>query len=1334
MSSGKQPNLPAKPAQGVTSSLYSVKPPAAVTGKGHDFRYSAKQKGPSTALKSHHLGKSSFMSVRDMPHELFMDGLSVVSANTSVGSLIGEDDRYVKELYSDFVKKLQEQENEDEPPKITEGRRKYKESKAVDRVQRHMSRTSLIPSRPSIAVSHKSSVDAGSKTIDIDAMLAEDEKDELGSDAGSQPGRQDADHYLESVIPREEKLLTYRLIPWRCVFQTWVRALTDELVQLKGHPNALIPLELFMTRARDACDVAMNQQREGTGSTSNSPRRRKSKVVFQATGVDLSGPMVAYSRRIPHPITVASAVYAFDVYLIPLMGQYQEVVRRALHELVLALYVEAPAITGRLIRRKSSGKLVPGKPDVKGMAAKALQVDNHTLLSDHLEATVYLRPMFIQRFHELKAMFYVLRDFHRRQSVVMERQENILQRSLLKMSKQTAKRLVGAWHIYTQRVKKLRQRYRKVFLSLSDTATVAVTLRNWKFAARILKAKQRGKKEDDLKKEEPAITQHIKTMRLRQELTALIQQKQVKVQILEDGLNINRRLQEKRNELENRRKTAAERMRKIGNLWLTVVEDLLPPPSQKKVRMSFDRPVQQQDQYTCFETEEELRQELLQWLVELSKRDEAISGKNLTKLLLGTVASLLLANSSNAGSSVTSAASAAATVVISGVLSRSTHLLPVLRVALTIVSPPPHWVATAVSPSLSPSSSMGLGSPSGPATRAGGFVAFGEVVNEPLSPSLEDSMHSPGNTADEEDVADFVPELSMKADNASFRRSDTNLAAKHAAMSIAIKRQMEQMESEEELMNVDSNQNSRRQSLSMSFNQIPTTASRRQSLAAPGDPEDEEAARFLKRKNTLKSLQGSFKKDKNNGSPMISLNDNEVDRSKQLEVVLKPLADVSDATSFSQFIVTLANRIVKVGGVPFSKILPQSYVHRLVRPVDEWRMLSLAYLYLSQWGNNSGSFRLLPNADTRQQQQQQQRSTTGSTAWAGKPQRFSSFARKQTNSGAAGGSKDDAPPFQSSSELKGMWDDRIRKRRYCGDDQRAMRANRMHESYVSQIVDNALNGGELSRECARVYHLYSAACPTVSNNRVITSDFLATKLRIVFGDKTSWRQANSNRRVTSPKEMEEYLKTMSVATRMEMFELCEKLIAAADDTDHFFASIGAHEVQEAFESSLADLSVIFSLYSSGEPPEHYIPLEGWLQLTHPFLDSCFTSTVAAETYHKIYERNSSSAPFRLEGGDTLLGKTKVLSGSNDSVIAGKHQHGSTGDLPGLNMDSFCQALSVVVAFKIPNPFTPLEAKIPLFINNWLVPMAGTKVKGRLSGTGTGDARRESSATFMPLQY
>eukprot|EP00744_Colponema_vietnamica_P005493 GILI01008046.1.p1 GENE.GILI01008046.1~~GILI01008046.1.p1 ORF type:complete len:738 (+),score=56.91 GILI01008046.1:102-2216(+) len=238
---------------------------------------------------------------------------------------------------------------------------------------------------------------------------------------------------------------------------------------------------------------------------------------------------------------------------------------------------------------------------------------------------------------------------------------------------------------------------------------------------------------------------------------------------------------------------------------------------------------------------------------------------------------------------------------------------------------------------------------------------------------------------------------------------------------------------------------------------------------------------------------------------------------------------------------------------------------------------------------------------------------------------------------------DDIP--SSGRDMRTFFADRVTKREDTGATTLAQSASMTYYETAQRLVSSALEVTGIIEEATSVYDMYSAASPDVYDSRIITQSFLSTKFRVIFGkDSTFWRQiVNTRSMITSPLEFQELLVTLAPGAGLTPTALCQKMLSALDDVDLFYIATSSEAVQDAFARHLTDLSVIFSLFAKGEPPNFVVDLQRWMHLSAPFFDIYFTPDLSEQIYKDTVKR------FR-NAGAIVVTNTIGTSGRTDYAL------------------------------------------------------------------------------------
>ena len=426
---------------------------------------------------------------------------------------------------------------------------------------------------------------------------------------------------------------------------------------------------------------------------------------------------------------------------------------------------------------------------------------------------------------------------------------------------------------------------------------------------------------------------------------------------------------------------------------------------------------------------------------------------------------------------------------------------------------------------------------------------------------------------------------------------------------------------------------------------------------------------------------------------------------KELAALLAPIADAGTVTAMAGFILELIGRLscpigspgtqtAAVSGWGIPQLVPVACARHIATAGEVWRDYVLTLLFYSQFALSCGVFRVMPRVSPVEIQQPKAAAAVPLVLPRSKSIKDPDKAY------------DDTTAFS----IKTAWLERQKQRRICGDDERARQSHYALDLATKSIVSNAGSCGSIILEATRLYEHFLAAQPIIATTKIISTEYMTSKMRIVFGrDSSFWRPVTSNRPVRSPKDMEELLYTLATAGGTAPLAVCEKLMASLDDVDWFYISLASQEVQDVMEQHIHDLSLIFALHAVGAPPSNFLNLDGWRELNSQWLDSQYSAVQVDEIYDAIMLRNKDAMSARqqslLSGTFACEFPSIPFESEGSGIIAPQD-----GAPQGFDIDCFAQALCVVTSYKIPDPFSPLEAKVQLFITQWLIPMVGSKVK------------------------
>jgi hypothetical protein len=293
---------------------------------------------------------------------------------------------------------------------------------------------------------------------------------------------------------------------------------------------------------------------------------------------------------------------------------------------------------------------------------------------------------------------------------------------------------------------------------------------------------------------------------------------------------------------------------------------------------------------------------------------------------------------------------------------------------------------------------------------------------------------------------------------------------------------------------------------------------------------------------------------------------------------------------------------------------------------------------------------------------------------------------------------------ESSEEMRELFAAVRKQRKEHGSDVAAAEATELTNDAVRSIIRQSFYDTEAQEMVQRVYEEYCAASPDISHATVITYNYMASKMRAIFGFESSfWKPVLAVRVIGSAKDMEELVSTLSPIACISEMDLLEKMLQAMDDTDFFFAAVQSPAVEDVFTESLPEISVFFSLHCT-ELPGSTTPvvcLDSWLALNMPMFDINYSSSIAESIFFTMLCRSRNMLLQKdVESVATFRAKILVRSHDTDAMLAKE----------GLDADCFCEALAVVASIKFPSPFTPLEQKIWPFIHSYLNPLMGVKSK------------------------
>lgn len=444
------------------------------------------------------------------------------------------------------------------------------------------------------------------------------------------------------------------------------------------------------------------------------------------------------------------------------------------------------------------------------------------------------------------------------------------------------------------------------------------------------------------------------------------------------------------------------------------------------------------------------------------------------------------------------------------------------------------------------------------------------------------------------------------------------------------------------------------------------------------------------------------------------------------------------------------------------RVFPQVLTRHLVLKHKNWRHLVMAALYFTQVGPMCLAFRnVYSGLENRARKPLKSLSPQERRdVLLGKASRVSYLV-------AASVIPEHDPPPTTPQQMHQLLATRKLRKREQQLDIEEQNANTMYHDAVRDVSLKAFYGIGLTTTAGQLYDQFCAASPDIADASIILPSFMAAKMKIVFGPESSfWRPVTSVRAIHNSAELEEMLTTLAPLGRISAQDLCDRLLNSLDDTDLFFVAMASQEVEDAYTACFPEVSVVFSLYASASyagavdeqpnsnpnasaspPPTPKVSYESWMTLNQAMYDVHYSSVVAETIFHTIARRvfNQEAQDAALSQGTTtifqlqqvlmLAGSGGVLGGGGGGVGASRVSVSTTAapedastsahkasirqqeelaksalENVCLDLDSFCDALSVMASMKFPSPFTPLEQKVTPFVQTLLVPLAGSKSK------------------------
>ena len=359
---------------------------------------------------------------------------------------------------------------------------------------------------------------------------------------------------------------------------------------------------------------------------------------------------------------------------------------------------------------------------------------------------------------------------------------------------------------------------------------------------------------------------------------------------------------------------------------------------------------------------------------------------------------------------------------------------------------------------------------------------------------------------------------------------------------------------------------------------------------------------------------------------------------------------------------------------------------------DVWVHFLLSTIYLTQVGPSAGAFRSALQAFKSQNPDVARADTMSKVfLWESK---------------ASECREDEDPTFfvESPEEMRELWVTLRAERKTLGSDTASTESVEIYNAAVRGIVERSFYDTEAMEKAQRVYADYCAASPDIAHATVITFNYMASKMRAVFGAESSfWKPVLAVRVFRCVQDIDELVSTLSPIASMSEIDLYDKMLQALDDTDFFYAAMQSPPVEDVFSESLPEISVFYSLYCTQVEgaTQPLVTMETWLQLNTSLFDINYSASIAESIFLTCVCRSRNmSLQHEVQSVTTFRTKMLVRGMETDAFLAKQ----------GMDADTFCDALAVVASVKFPSPFTPLEQKIWPFIHSYLNPLLGVKSK------------------------
>lgn len=407
------------------------------------------------------------------------------------------------------------------------------------------------------------------------------------------------------------------------------------------------------------------------------------------------------------------------------------------------------------------------------------------------------------------------------------------------------------------------------------------------------------------------------------------------------------------------------------------------------------------------------------------------------------------------------------------------------------------------------------------------------------------------------------------------------------------------------------------------------------------------------------------------------------------------------------------------------RVFPHALTRHMVHKQRNWRTVMLAALYYTQVGPTCMAFKnIYAGMETRCRKPVAEMSEEERNDFLlGKRRNVPIYvANSQLTP------HDVAPT--SAMQMHQLLAKRRQRKRHFKLDVEEANAAVLYDDAVRDVATRAFYGAGTSTTATQVYEQFCEASGDIACASFILPSYMSSKLRTAFGvDSSFWKPVVSMRILTSARDVEDVITTLAPLARIPPQELCDRLLQALDDTDLFFASLSSAEVEDAYTACLPEIAVVFALYSSGDPTAPTVSYDTWKAMNAPLCDQTYTP-VMADTIFETIARRLVNYKLQQDAIEATNGgvvqafqflQTLVMPSSSSSTPSAATQQGAASSAAAasplsyvqttsLDLDSFCDALSMLISMKFPNPFVPLEQKIVPFVQTLLVPLVGAKSK------------------------